>query len=356
VEEPTDDAASQPGANPYVGAWQYAATIRIEYTSSGPETTVVDQGPYDTAQVWNPQIAPFSLIITPTQMISTLVIGSHECVPVDLPSYRVESERIVALDWVSNAVAVPETLRMWLNSPDTLVRYHTMLNAPCDDSWVVYWLYERDKAFDACAYCPDVPFTLAECRTYPCDTAASLVLTVYDNTPQDTLDPGAYLHSAWLEVNGRRVVPTQAYRTVARQAFETDRDDVLLPRGIPKPVCQSGYSPFIVQFQTAPQMWVYEDDTSTSPAGYDSMYVCAQVAGSCRLALLDGSQDIAVMYDAGQPLMEVLREVAELGRAVPGASGLTRTGLNAWIGSVSTLEELPDSGSYPATTIRHRWF
>ncbi len=349
-QSPTDPGG--PGdSNPYVGTWRYMQTIQVDFTGAGPETTLVYQGPYDTSDAWDPFVAPSSYIITPTQLITTASPESHTCIPAELPSCRLDGSRLVSLDWISNTVVQPETLRMWLEAPDWLVAVDPVLSPEFSSSWVALKRYERARAPEALTYCPDVPFALASCRTYQCDPSAALVVNIYDATPQDTLDPGAYVHSARLEVNGRRVVATPAYQRTAVRCFVLDCDDVFLPRDVPMARCINGYSPFVVQFATESHMWTYEDAPGGSPTTFDSVAVCMQVAGSYHVSLLDGSQDISSTYDAAQSWHEVFREAEQLGSDT--AFG-TAEGLNIWIQGAQAAGDL--SGPFAVDTIRHRWF
>ena len=89
---------------------------------------------------------------------------------------------------------------------------------------------------------------------------------IYDLTPYNEDDAGAYAHDFKMFVNNQEVAARPQFRGTFRKVYVASRDSVLLPRDLPIAKPQSGRFPIIVAFKTDPSLWYFVNGGKTLSA------------------------------------------------------------------------------------------
>jgi len=89
---------------------------------------------------------------------------------------------------------------------------------------------------------------------------------IYDLTPYNDDDAGAYAHDFKMFVNNQEVAARPQFRGTFRKVYIAFRDSILLPRDLPIAKPQSGRFPIIVAFKTDPQYWYFAQSGRTISA------------------------------------------------------------------------------------------
>jgi len=284
---------SQPQHEPdFTGRWVRSRYEICTRTSSG--LTVQSTGVIDSAADPSYWADYCGLVVSPSQYFFG-AIGLTHCESTPFPMYRISDSKMVPVRYWSSVLFSEDSSYGVIREPDTLIWYDFAYYY--QRVMVSYYVKRSDQIPDSLD-CPTTQLETPTCTDYGCDTKMPLVFALWDNTPDDESDPGAFIQSATVLVNGREIEARSDTTTWFQRAFTLASDDVFAPREVVCPPPQNGFRPLVMQFDLARQNWNFVG------ASYDSsknvliqrIEVRFGLSGNYRLSVLTGQQNVDSLY------------------------------------------------------------